>query len=630
MDTALIWPELDYSKVRASVAAWPARPMEHLGEAPRPVEGAFSELRTGRWTWGGETLEVGETIKWRGYSRTFEYRLHAWEPLLRLIVSYEQSGHETPYAVAKRFAFDWLRSVQTPLLKTKSKAPPADDMAWYDMAVAMRTYRLAWLVQAIAGDEEVSDAAFQSALRALYFHLHLLSDDAHFSGHSNHGLYQALGQYAAALRFRELPGIQPYLDQGLQRFYAVLQNQISVAGVHLEHSPGYHQMILGSLLGARRSGLFDGIDLPPDLSAMQAALSWMIAPDNTLAPIGDTDPVLAGAELGAPAQLDDEGLAWQCSHGGCGKPPAMGAKAYRMEGYAFGRLLGPGENDPRRAAWLAQHCGFHSRTHKHADHGAFVWHDRGRAILIDPGKYDYGPRTEKGSPQAKAGNWYSDPARIYVESTRAHNCVEIDALDYPRAGVTPFGSGLLHCAMHGQTLVTESEFRHRTSIRHRRLLVMAPGDYLLVLDWLADATGQAHDYRQMFSLAPNWRPRLAPDGYDLADALAPSQDMVARSLLPDIEIDPILEGETDPMEGWYSPGPRKITPAPRLGFASSRGANALFCTVFAFGSVFSAAEPLISSTFTSGKLNWTLDGRSYRVEFVRRAKEAIALTALRL
>lgn len=632
-------PDLLIPEFRKSIAASPPAKLEQLGGRSRPdyddPEDRLAGLVAGGWEWGGERFELSDAPRWAGYSRSFEFRLHSWEPFLRLAIAFEETGAESFYSTLKRFAFAWLRQVYV--------APKVDrdgvlvgevgkgavPMAWYDMAVGLRAYRLAWFCQAVAADASVSDAAFRSVLRALYVHLSVLSREATFSKHSNHGLYQAIGQFAAARRFVELPGMAAHRDQGLRRWEEILNAQFSPNGVHLEHSPGYHQMLLGTLLGARSSGLLDELAVPPDLLKMQQALSWMIAPDFTLAPIGDTDPVFAGESLGPPEDLELKALAWQVSRGLEGSEPETGAAEYRTEGYAFGRLMAQGEKDPRRAAWLAQHCGFHSRTHKHADHGSFIWHDRGRAILIDPGRYDYGDRSAPGSALAKAGNWYSDPRRIYVESTRAHNCVEIDATDYPRANMEPFGSGLLHCSVQSGGVVTEAEFRHFDTIRHRRIVFMKPGAYLLVMDWLSDTKGKPHDFRQRFTFAPNWFPEAAPDGARVTDSLAPSSDLVVKSLFGELQPDPLTRGIVEPrLDGWTSPAQRRLVPTSTVGFSVSGASTALFATLFAFGREVSLTESaLMSSGFTSGRASWRQDGQPQRFEFVRGTNRAIKVTA---
>ena len=52
----------------------------------------------------------------------------------------------------------------------------------------------------------------------------------------------------------------------------------------------------------------------------------------------------------------------------------------------------------------------------------------GRNLLIDSGRYTYK---------------YDHPYRQYVESTRAHNTVEIDGRDFSRRQADAFGSAIV-------------------------------------------------------------------------------------------------------------------------------------------------------------------------------------------
>ena len=135
------------------------------------------------------------------------------------------------------------------------------------------------------------------------------------------------------------------------------------------------------------------------------------------------------------------------------------------------------------ASYLAQQAGFHSRTHKQADDLSFIWYDRGTEILIDAGRYGYLGKTEPGSDLWNKGFWYSDPKRIYVESTRSHNTVEIDGMSFNRKDSPPYGSAIQRW---GETedglLFVETHATQFETIGHTRLLVFDPGNWLLVYD----------------------------------------------------------------------------------------------------------------------------------------------------
>lgn len=94
-----------------------------------------------------------------------------------------------------------------------------------------------------------------------------------------------------------------------------------------------------------------------------------------------------------------------------------------------------------QASYLAQTAGFHSRAHKHADDASFVWQDKGCAILTDAGRYGYIGKTAPHSELWSDGHWYSDPMRVHMECTCAHNALEFDGRNYQRHKAGPYGSG---------------------------------------------------------------------------------------------------------------------------------------------------------------------------------------------
>ena len=145
---------------------------------------------------------------------------------------------------------------------------------------------------------------------------------------------------------------------------------------------------------------------------------------------------------------------------------------------------------------------FHSRTHKHADDLSFLWDDRVALVLVVSGRYGYVGKAEQGSRLWKDGFWYSDPNRVYCESTRAHNTVEIDGRNYVRKGAKPYGSAIKRCGSVGELFYSECEVKHFKSIRHVRLLIFKPSEWLVVCDWLHDNIEAEHDYRQWFHFAP--------------------------------------------------------------------------------------------------------------------------------
>ena len=576
-------------------------------------------------------------VDWSAHNRSFSYHLHAWDAIADLLMRYDRLGERPYFDASLAHARSWIEEFQLPLLGKDSAGEldalvhPKMPVEWYDMAVGLRVYRIAYILDVLLHTDgaERDVELFTEALR---FHLKLLRREHFFRKHSNHGFYQALGQLAATRRFRDSPEFADDFQLAQQRFKEVLDAHFARDGAHLEHSPGYHFMILGTIMNARRSGLIEAAHVEDVVANIERAFSWMVGPDWRIATFGDTDPRGMVRQLKTAEMFRDPAARYIISGGEVGTPPPEGVQAYRDAGYAFARLYAP-EVEPvlQNASYLAQTAAFHSRVHKHADHLGFVWHDRGRDILIDPGRYGYAGRTETGSDLFNQGFWYADPKRIYVESTRAHNCVEIDARSYPRRGVTPFGSALRYAGEQDGLAVTDCELTHLRSIRHRRVLVMAPGHFLLVVDWLNDRGGK-HDYRQWFQFAPEWTlepagggivarapahgPEEAGEALERGTGLVvgkPGQEARGREALTLVNLveDDVLgrpiRGQEEPeLQGWMSDAAYSLVPSTSVAVEATGRSMARFATLLVFGDEVSVDRKTtrFNASMRAGTVSW--------------------------
>jgi hypothetical protein len=557
------------------------------------------------WEREGVKTDLLSAIPWDGHSRSYRFRIHAWEPLTILLPGHQFSGCARILQACARFAEEWLELFQArffgaPLATGIAEALAlTGTMAWYDMSVGQRCYRLAYLADLAARRSELR-VLFAPLLRSLVFHQEMLARDDFWVAHNNHGLYQALGQLAAARRFGHLPGFAAYRRQAHERLADILGRQFFPEGTHREHSPDYHRMVLGSVTGAVSGGLVEDEGLKRTLARAVEALGWMAMPDGSLVPFGDTDhrPGFVAAE--AVAHLRDPATVAALTGAGAVR---TGVRAYPEAGYVFARFLKPHapiSAPASEASYLAQQAGFHSRTHKHADHLAFVWSDRGTRILVDPGRYGYGERTVLGDPLSAAGFYYADPDRIYVERTRAHNCVEIDGTDHPRRNARPFGSALRFAGETNGLAVTFCEARY--PLRHLRTLILGPRHFLLVLDWIGDRSGEEHVFRQWFQMSPEWEAERVEEA-DAVRARAGDLRIDAASLTEGAHVSRIFRGERDPMQGWISPRAGELAPAPSFHVAVT-GATARFATIFCLGGDLAIEHAALNGTLSAGQVRW--------------------------
>jgi hypothetical protein len=296
-----------------------------------------------------------------------------------------------------------------------------------------------------------------------------LSDPKNFTL-SNHGLYMVVGLAALLKALPELRDFKRMQSYANDRMRALIRSQYASEGMHLEHSPGYHLMVTRGFRRFAATGLFPEV---PELAQM-AKRARAISPDlfhpgGDLALLGDTDRKRSKKPRTAagPERPD----------------PAL--RVYPQAGYAMVRALsgsaGPPPQGPRQPDFLIMSAGHHSFVHKHADHLSFEWSFRGKPILVDSGKYTY-----------NRSKW-----REFFRSTRAGNSVEVDGRDFDRHPKKDAPSGLADWGdLEGSYFVAARRKHAEVGVEQNRALVVAPGDYLLVIDLLT--AKQKHRFSQWF------------------------------------------------------------------------------------------------------------------------------------
>jgi hypothetical protein len=604
------------AKLAKLVRANSALTYEQLDETPQ-VKGTTLNRKADLLIENGWSRDGVRDVKyeppwpWDANGRSFSFHMHAWEHLTVLLAAHSANGRLDCLRIAERSADEWLERYQKPLLSADDITDSLDQaqsdterMAWYDMAVGQRLQRMSYLADVLIRDETTDNGKVQLLFQSIVFHHELLSRDSFFVSHNNHGFYQAIGQLASAHRFRMIPGFDRYISKATNRLAEMLEKSFFATGPHKEHSPTYHSMVLGSALGARDAGLVSDPQVLDRLAKAEKALGWMIQPDNTLVPFGDSTPK---PRLYLEDQLvlfQDHGLKQLLRGDQFSSAVPQGLVSYEDAGYVFARraVSVTGEAELTNA-YFAQSAGFHSRVHKHADHLNFVWYDRGASIFTDPARYGYVGKTQLGDELSEQGFYYSDPKRIYVERTRAHNCVEIDSQDHPRKKTKPFGSALRHATEYDGLWATLSEVRFPGQIRHFRVLCCRPSHFIVAIDWLQDGNGTEHDFRQWFQLAPGWE-AYRQGGQIVAKHAKLDLSLCGLALADGVAAEPV-SGQTEPeLQGWISDDHLSLVPATSLHWEALATPKAKFMTLFSLSKSVKPLSSSVSDGFTTMTAVW--------------------------
>lgn len=502
------------------------------------------------FTFGGRpTFRVEVPVDWSAdpyRDRSWRFWLNSLEPLDDVLSVHARTGEARYLRFAVRLACDWLR--QNPV----SGGP--NPFAWYDMAVGLRALKLAYLTDAAARDPQTEPDALAELLAGCWVHGWQLAQARNFNAHTNHGIYQAAGLLALGRSSPEIASAEYWRALGTDRLGSMFAKYFSSEGVHLEHSPGYHLSMTRLLIALLESGLTADPALASLRTKTEAALAWLVAPDGSLPMLGDSDCTQVRPDhLGLPDARIAPELTYVLTRGTDGSPPSGTYRVFPEAGFAVFRDRWPSaQRNWQDSGYLILAAGFHSRTHKHADDLTFEWWDGGRGIIVDSGRYGY---------------YYDDPWRIYCESTRAHNTVEIDRRDLSRDRLDAFGSALTSWGAGGGAYFASAEIDRSPGPRHRRTLAWRPGKWLVVLDEL-DAS-KAHDYRQWFHFHPDLNLTLHDASADLP--LGDGRSLHVRPLLPsEAAAATAVRGQKEPeTQGWISREHRTVEPNWALSYSAS-------------------------------------------------------------
>jgi hypothetical protein len=531
------------------------------GDKKDPQTRLGSQLRNGWQTGGGFRLPLTEVPEWGAYdnhSRNVRYKVHSWVMLdSLLVVDSITEGHEY-LDLAIDIADGWIGRFVISSVK--------DDFAWYDMAVGQRATKLAYMLRRLVDIDAPTDQIFRFIL-ASEIHYSELSNNERIAVHSNHGLFQMAGLLSLCHNLpwmlKSSGGIE-FAEEILQK---MLSEHFAEDGLHLEHSPDYHLYMVNHLQSLKDSGWLSQ-KFEPILTLVNSvvdAAEWMPTPNHHVIPIGDTanNVLMTKRWAGYQGNLN------------------LGTKLFPIGG-----LFIHNSQMQSSISQLIFSAQFHSRQHKHADQLSVLYNLFGQPLLVDPGTFTY---------------QYDIPERMYCESTRGHNTVEIDGLNYSRFRQDVFGSAMTLVAKAGDCVIAEGKVKHTrlissaipnnkikstdavpVDISHRRIVIERPGYFLAIIDEVI--SDEEHEYIPWYHFHPDLSVRkdtstrlavVSDEGQKYCQIQCYDND---SNNIGHIE----SKGQKNPsLQGWYSRNGRELIENCAIGFPLV-GNSHLWTTVFDF------------------------------------------------
>lgn len=595
------------SKITELNTLWAGLPkVKYLNESTifhqDPYKAAKKSIGKGHLT-QGIRIKLETPMDWEKYSkhsRNVRYKNQAWVALDAILHYDSLEEDDGMFSKAFSHIMDWINHF---ILDSNE-----DDFAWYDMAVGQRASKLAYTIRrAIRKSEDIEHIA--AMIVCAEIHLRELMEEEKIAEHSNHGLFQMAGLLALGKSLPFLANSESASSFAIMKIKSMLGDHFSEDFLHKEHSPMYHIFMTNYLSILLDSGFMADSDSFVGLAqgAIEAA-AWFAMPNGMILPFGDTPNIPSAERTNFKLYTNKSKVV---------SPP--GIKYFASGGLA----LHSHHSDKKGATgYLAFNGAFHSRQHKHADDFNIQLFSNGESILSDPGTFTY---------------QYDLPNRMYIESTRAHNCLEIDGLNYSRFRQDAFGNCIQSVDVMGDFVLINAEvIRKRlvsssipnnqvkmsdavdVEITHRRKIIYLPDNFMLVVDVMDSA--QSHTYRQWFQINPELLLKDDETEFFLTNS---NGRTVARiiPLSPPEGITEIHSGVTVPrMQGWTSVDGHSLEKSTSL-CVKSDGKKAVLATLFDLNP--SRKSAVFFNHGTGGKyLRFTIKRGKSVFEYVSRTKGA--------
>jgi hypothetical protein len=501
------------------------------------------------------TRTLSEDLDWAtglAENREWAYFLNRMGWLPALGKAYHLTRDPRYAAAFTRYVQDWL--ADNPLPRWKDETHHS-----WRLIEASRRLRDSWIEAFgwFADAPEVPDALRLALLKSIHDHAQFLT---RFRTHSNHVLTESTGLLETACAFPEFARARDWKRVALDRLWQEAAQQIYPDGGHAELTFGYHLLCLTHFAVPLTLAERCAIQLPPGyaerLRAMARFARFTQRPDGQTPLLNDTNPERVDetlARLAAAAPLLRES--------GGGSPGRSAAFPYSGY-YVMGSDWTP------QARYLIFDAGGYGGFHGHEDKLSFELSAFGTPMLTDAGAYAY-----TGEPAYRA----------YFVGTAAHNTVMLDGLGQnryrdrrhrrpipaprakPAAGVrwvsTEAYDAVSGVYDEGYAPAGAEGRGHpgaEIMVRHTRRILFVKPDYWLLVDEL-DGTG-VHDVEQLFHF-----PAGAQAAVEDGAVHAGYPNGAALQLVPLDGAAPewsLIEGATDPIQGWVATAYAKKLPAP--------------------------------------------------------------------
>ncbi|MFV8826377.1 alginate lyase family protein [Alkalihalobacterium sp. APHAB7] len=481
------------------------------------------------------TFDYSKGIDWAtnpSYTRSFMRPFHGHFYLYDLMAAYNQTKDPKYIHTGYKIIEDWVK--KNPYLK------PQHEMAWHDETTARRL--IAWIGFFDLAKDILNEDQLKLMLDSMIIQADLLTKEHYYTRNTNHGMFQDEALLVFSDYFDRLEKAPIYGQLARTRLTDYFEYIMSEEGVHLEHSPGYHQQIANSIF--KYKNFFAAKNEPAYAryysqlyDKMSIFASYILKPDGKFPLIGDT------FTRDVPYSFlwtDNPYYQYARTAGATGTAPTATDIVFPEAGYAIFR---DSWERKQEGTYVLFYAAYHTGYHKHSDDlGLWIYSDGDIVIEAGPNGYDY-----------------DDPFTAYAYSSFAHNTLIVDNESLIRVDHKFDSTYLKDYSIGNQTSSVSGVNKRFEGVGHERKVDYHKDGNIVVVNDFIQSKDQ-HNYKLLWHLAPDITPI---QGENNEIHLYRGEKYVTTiSIEGQQKIDiSIVKGQTKPnILGWYFRGVRDPIP----------------------------------------------------------------------
>jgi hypothetical protein len=489
------------------------------------------------------------------HNSTWRFYFHSLDMVSYLTNAYEKDPNEAYLQKAKWYIDSWMKT-------NPSKDQQASTSAWRDHSTANRVVNIIYFYN-FYKKSSIFDATFNNRLmQILQQHGDFLANDQNYTATNNHGIFQDRSLIELSLLFPTMKNSTYWYNKAIDRLHKHITNDVTDSGIHKEHSPSYHLLVLKLFIDIEQflaSHQKTDSLLSSTILKMEDYLA-IITPSNGKLPVmGDSGEESIYVLNSLPIQSQSlKNVVTNKSNEDQSNIESI---------YPDGRIaiFQTNRKSPSPFYFLLTSA-FHSKTHKHADDLSFILSSGKTDFFVDSGKYNYEENTA---------------FRKYFRSTLAHNTLTVDGQSYSLTSPVSNRPFFENYAINNEHDYVKARHQLYSGVKIiRTAIYIKKSNSILLNDQFL--SNQQHVYTQSFNVGKNVNVvRKNPNVFILNSKIENNQ--VELKQQSNSFSTKQVNGLVSPISGWQSTSFNSKYPITQLQFIK-KAPNSSFQSIINTGS----------------------------------------------